>query len=953
MARKLAFIVTLLLNIACVAESRDGILVNNYLRAEFGPRGLRAVSDNASGKIFHIQSDNFALIVDGILLESSGTSPVLAESSREQRVYRYEIGNYTVLVKYQLHSDWRFVAKQLLLTRVPARRFRVNRITVVDSSLQDTIMHYYKPTNYTAQFGGANLHGPAKDYGVFLRMPDSTGVMMIVQNPFLEPEVNGSTIKLSYAPEMDWDIAYGAFASDIACLGIYPLSSMYLPDRMVPEWKPSSKVPQQDGADRAEVAAFTDCVRAFILNPPSDPSDVEVGWTLNDYQINVATAEGREEYKRVINTASELGVTHLLYAPENTDLADRHDSIDDWSWEYVLWLGLGEKIRKGEWDVHTGEIPATIREMVDYARSKNILLLAYVYPSLPFVGDKSWLVSMTGKHKYKQTATLASRSFQDYLIDLLTTFLNRTGIGGYSFDYSFLTYPENSSYAQWWGWRRVLQTLRHAMPRIVIDGRQSYQLYGPWSWLGGTYPHPTGTDEQPESFTPFPDLHFDRVSADRLRYVNYWYRNYQFAPTELIPGYITHQTERSRDMEIKLPDGKIIEKSEMMWHDYRLRDWDYLGWKYSLISSIGTAGWNNVVNMIPARDMEEYQHFSDPDKRWFRDWLRWTTEHKELLRHTRSILDSPAIGNVDGTSAIMGDHGYVFLFNPNYKQHTANIKLDSSIGLAGGSSFTIREIYPRNGVLIGKTGAGYWAFGDNVSVTMDGTSAVVYEIDPASPPTIPIIFNTDGTALLTGSSLELRGATGEIGTSQEILVQLPDQREIKEFHINGHSAPFHQQGPVVAARVRFVGSYFRHSSEVPWEYSCKQILTGTFSIPSRVLEQLQARQKAWPIAWSKEDYNTTWLAPERLLLFLQVAEPKEDQKFLLKIDGHPVLLVPAYSSVRAHAPSLVGWYADLSKIQPDMPHRVVLELPALESGQFQGIFFDNVETEYTDQVQFP
>ena len=35
---------------------------------------------------------------------------------------------------------------------------------------------------------------------------------------------------------------------------------------------------------------------------------------------------------------------------------------------------------------------------------------------------------------------------------------------------------------------------------------------------------------------------------------------------------------------------------------FRARDWDYLGWRYSLLSSIAVAGWNNVLNMIPARD---------------------------------------------------------------------------------------------------------------------------------------------------------------------------------------------------------------------------------------------------------------------------------------------------------------------------------------------------------------
>ena len=64
----------------------------------------------------------------------------------------------------------------------------------------------------------------------------------------------------------------------------------------------------------------------------------------------------------------------------------------------------------------------------------------------------------------------------------------------------------------------------------MIDGRQAYHLYGPWSWLAGTYPHPTLNDEQPESFVPFPDLHFDRVSADRERWTAWRYRNHEFAP---------------------------------------------------------------------------------------------------------------------------------------------------------------------------------------------------------------------------------------------------------------------------------------------------------------------------------------------------------------------------------------------------------------------------------------
>ena len=77
--------------------------------------------------------------------------------------------------------------------------------------------------------------------------------------------------------------------------------------------------------------------------------------------------------------------------------------------------------------------------------------------------------------------------------------------------------------------------------------------------------------------------------------------------------------------------------------------------------------------MIPARDPEEFRNFSDEDKKWFRHWIDWTDANKDHLRHTRTILGQPAIGKVDGTAAILGDSGFVFLFNPNGRRRGGRI----------------------------------------------------------------------------------------------------------------------------------------------------------------------------------------------------------------------------------------------------------------------------------------
>ena len=877
--------------------------------------------------------------------------------------YSYRLAGYQIDAVYRLNPGWRFVTKQLKVLHTPGAHFTVHRITSLRMTLKDAIGSTFVPSNYEPQIGQTIAESrrslPGKDYGVFLRLPKNNGAMLVVQNPYLNVEHHDQSVDIAYAPEMQWQASWGTFSSDIACIGPYHLSGQRLPREMVLEWSlPPSSTPD-DGTDRAEIAAFTDCVHDFLIDPSPTPISVETGWTLNDYQIDVGTPAGVAEYKRIFDVTSELGIKTLLYAPGNSKLAERTESKDTWSWEYVLWLNLGQKIRSGAWDPAKDPIPESVTKMVAYTRQKNIGLLAYVYPSVPYSKDSSWLVKRPREEADGfDYASLASRKFQDYLIHTLIVFQQRTGIAGYSFDYTWLNLSGSSSYAQWYGWRRLMESLRRASPHIVIDGRQSYQMYGPWSWLAGSYPHPTGTDEQPESFKPYPDLHFDRVSADRTRFVNYWYRNYQFAPTEVIPGYATHQTERTMNVPPDSETNGHPQETKMMYTRYLPRDWDYLGFRYSFLSSIGTGGWNNVVDMIPARDSEEAKHFSAADKAWIRDWLNWTTQHKDVLRHTRTILQQPAVGHVDGTSMIVGDRGYLFLFNPNYRSLPAVFHLDATIGLTHGETFLLREVYPQKGRMLGKPGVGFWSRGDEVHLVLDGTSATVFELVPAPSSTQPIILNAAAddaslakpTAVLTGSVLALSHIAGEPGTQQELGVLLPTATHVEKMIINGEVVKPMQTGRYVSSELHFSGTPFGHAQQIFLVPDGEGTLRGGFVVPQRIFTQLAARKKAWPIPWTSKDYETTWLAPERLLLFIQIAEANDAMQVSATLDGKPLPLTRAYSSTRVHAPSFVGFYVDLSKIAPDTQHSFALNLPQLKPGQFQGVFFDNVESQFTEEL---
>ncbi len=194
-------------------------------------------------------------------------------------------------------------------------------------------------------------------------------------------------------------------------------SGTRFPAKVVPEWAfvadYDKLLKESPTIDANEVDALTGCVRSFLLYYPGRSVRVHIPWCENDYQIDVGTPEGVEEYKRIMDRAAELGATHLLYTPSNKELSRFEDNADAWGWENLLWFGLGQKIRKGEWDPRRDDVPAGLRAMLDYAASKKLKLMAYAYPSLPFSQRPEWTAWAGQDVGGYAGADTGQRSFQD------------------------------------------------------------------------------------------------------------------------------------------------------------------------------------------------------------------------------------------------------------------------------------------------------------------------------------------------------------------------------------------------------------------------------------------------------------------------------------------------------------------------------------------------------------
>lgn len=917
--------------LASLAAQSAPMLDNGIVRAEFDARGLHAIRCDKTGYAVELARDGFAVVVGDTSLESAWLPQPTVESADGRVTFVVQQGEWRVRSVYEVRADWHFVSKQVFVERTDKR---------------SSVVHRIEPLRGTWAAPAASEIGIRG--GVLRRYAGSAGehsLFVLVQNPFGQWRSNGNDASLGYAPHLP--ASAEPFVSDRVCLGLVPLTGRAQPLHARPEWAyvPEGASEQGPRIDDAEVDALVGCARSFLLYHPKKASRVHIGWCENDYQIDIGTEAGRAEYKRILDQAAAVGCEHVLFTPGNNALAPLADNKDAWGWENVLWLGMGQKVRKGTWEPGRDALPSSVQEMLDHASARGLKPMAYVYPSMPFLQQKEWTAWVKGEPGGYLGADTGQRSFQEWIVERMTSFAKATGTSGICFDHWWIAYDEtpSSHYAQWDGCRRVLADLRQKMPEAVIDGRQQYHWFGVWTWLAGSYPHPLQSDEQPESFRSFPDLHWDRASADRQRRTSYNYRTREFTPVELLPGYMTHQT------------GRLDEKGSCPRERFRPRDFDLLGWRYSVISAIATAPYQLVVNFLPARDEAEFAAFGKDHQQWLRHWMDWTDRNLDVLRHTRPILGDVQLGRCDANAACKDDRGFVFVFNPNYRVLPASFVLDDSIGLTAGKRFLLRQLYPEagKGRLVPSPTSTSWTRGETVTMTMPGADALVLQIEPVSDVlTEPRLAGAPGKVTFAHGVLTLTDVETFVGAAREFAVTLPSEDKVTSCVCNGQDAQFEQQGREVAVRVVFAGVEFARCQQIG-DYDpafAGGDWRGTAVLPARIFAQLAARKQAWPVAYDADDLRAGYLGSDRLLLYVQIAEPDDETMAVtLQVDGKPVELRKAYSSIVRSNPknTFVGWFADVSSLAPDVEHTFELKLPTLKPGQFQGVFFDTVETELT------
>jgi hypothetical protein len=672
---------------------------------------------------------------------------------------------------------------------------------------------------------------------------------------------------------------------------------------------------------------------------------VHVAWDESDYQIDVGPAADAflkgitkvplpEDYIRILARAKDWGVDGVVYEPQNTLHARRQDSSDDWGWEAGLWFGMGEKLHRGEWDPRIHDVPTDILATVKYAREVHrVGLMAYIYPCILNA------TANFSRHSY-QSLDLSDPAQERWLTEVLVAFLKKTGAAGFSWDHDVFSDKKNNerTYSQYVAWMRITSKLREVKPDIIMDHRQLADVYGPFWQLAGSYDEPLGSDENPETFGVHgsPSLHTDHVYADQVRRVNAMYVTQQLVPAIRLPGFMFHQVQRND------ANGTPCQGTTKDCYNLNTRTFDYMGYEYSVLSNVASAGLNTVMASIPARDVGEdaaVGHGPDAPSKvsvFVQKWMRWTDENGEYLRNAGVILPNATVpdnavlsadptqanfGVLDGWHAAHSEKvsGYVFLFNPSFTPRNLTLRVGEQIGfglrprqqrrsindLRGGKHFVVQTIYPERAY----TSTGIETDSTFV-VTIGGQQAVVLYV-------------------------EEKGAT-TFEKQLQPFSRRPDL-EVKASACDGVT-PSVSRGMAV--------------STTGLEPTADGWVNTTLCIPTALREQLNHRRtQEYPVNWTDKDRASAWLDPARLLVSIYISNPTiavPPRTALL--DGRPLevkLATHSPNTPYARDPSrgqgtFLGWFLDVSEVEAERVHDFRVKLPAGFQG-YQGLFFDNVK----------
>ena len=629
------------------------------------------------GDDFFVEALEFTLTPENTDLESLRlTSPELLEAT-------YRARGRTVTVTYQLGQKNHFVEKRLTLS------------STSDFGLKNLVVGKYV-------FAGAKLELIKYTWlhnVVYFGRSAKGGLFLGVELPFDRSSLSSEgMVTLGYAPSLKVGSKQSLVCEPVY-LGVYekepddaPLSPLGLAASQMAEnyYKREfgDKTPAQFPL-RSEWQAMV-AMTSAILGPPRERlAPIMDGWESEMTYAPYETPADVEGEMRSIDFAAECGMGYVAGGAiwggaVNKVVALRDDDklqLGDFALQvaaHARQKGLGWQL----WQCVTNANPwETDRNLEDGKRP---------YPAAqPYRPDKpDWLMSPTPDGKevlhgncfghqpffewfYKTVVeALDGGQFTQWMVDGdffggggLVEPVNCT-IAGHDH------LPGDSNYACERNLIEMARRLRERYPDIYMFWERPGMDLGVWMMRHVDASFTVDETSRPISLPGVGAQPLNCILGDKIRT---WSR--LRVQMQFLPHYL--------DQPLPFPEPPSMRQDG--------HPWESAGLDYIILSTLACAP--NGDYYLPSKS-----GIPQSDKQTIKKWLDWGRENIHYLMVRKDLPDWPGAGKVDGFAHIVGDRGFVFLFNPNSKTLQASFALDKSIGLTEGTKFNVASVHPTRAV---------------------------------------------------------------------------------------------------------------------------------------------------------------------------------------------------------------------------------------------------------------
>lgn len=774
-----------LLALAAAAPAAGGVgepivLRNSRLAVHLSPQGeIQRIENFDAREMYEIEEDSLRLATDRGTFTSRQAQFIRSERKPGRASFAFNWpGIASVSLEYSLAENAQYAKRSLAVSNLEVP------LTLQNVELGRTA--FRNPPRETVRYD-TFWNAPTV---AFLRWAKG-GLFAGIENPFFDLAIKGDNAAFSYEPALQLR-GEETYESEAQFIGIYANSGRLVADHYPKNaWCAEEKVHRPRfrnpaghiPLDQNEIRAMQAFASEYLaLRVDRFLSILYCYWYPIEQLPQTEAVEAK--YRRMIDTFRELGGDMVIFNPLARPEMPTSDPASSWT-------------------MAPAGSPA--ERILAHAADKGLKFGFYMGVAaqgdrgnacaLPFAPEhRDWKkVDMYGE--IGQENCMASDAYAGWWFAVQRNTIAKYGLSLWSWDpgpgnglfchsdkHGHL--PGKGGYKGWRNATALIRRLKDEFPGLYIQGFYGRKEYGLWGLKYFDQHEAYWEQTVPFLASMHPDLHADRINADGVRLQSWWNENFRFLPAAINHALVHRIQENSFDPNLT-------------------KVWDHFGWRYSLMSGLAMGG--SVTACILPEDID---NVAGPQFRnFYRKWLGWARENFRYVKYQVTFGDQIRPGGVDGHARIKGNHGFIFLCNPSPRPARTRLTLDHQIGLNEAGRYTLKELYPREGVKVldDVHQWGVWSHGSTVTVVVPAYEIMLLELNAAQAEQAPVLFGCSGNVRVNGGMLEIDGAVGQAGETLALAVLTSEGNAVSSVRVNGHAIPFKADGEYIRATARFKG----------------------------------------------------------------------------------------------------------------------------------------------------